>query len=103
MSEATTTRNFRENLKYFFDLARNSPVAINRGAERYVLLSENEYAKMKEEVLNLQKSLISSLQHINNEAGPEINLSESEDNDDLLQEYIQKYHQQLKGKKVKAG
>lgn len=103
MSEATTTRNFRENLKHFFDLARKSPIAINRGAERYVLLSESEYVKIKEEVMNLQKSLISALQHMNGETGPEINLNESVEEDELLQEYATKYKQIVKGKKAKVG
>jgi len=71
MAESTTTRNFRENLKHFFDLARETPVAINRGAERYVLMSENEFVKMKEEVMNLQKSLISTLQTLHEDDGTE--------------------------------
>lgn len=62
MSETVNTRNFRENLKHFFDIAKEKPVAINRGSERYVLLSENDYVQMKEELMNLQKSLISFLQ-----------------------------------------
>ena len=61
MTNVTTTRNFRENLKHYFDLARENPIAVNRGSERYVLLSEKEFVKMKEEVMNLQKSLISTM------------------------------------------
>jgi PHD/YefM family antitoxin component YafN of YafNO toxin-antitoxin module len=71
MSDATTTRNFRENLKHFFDLAKENPIAINRGAERYVLMSEGEFVKMKEEVMNLQKSLISTLQTLHEGDGTE--------------------------------
>lgn len=102
MSEATTTRNFRENLKHFFDLAKKSPIAINRGPERYVLMSETEFVKMKEEVMNLQKSLISSLQHLAGESRPEIQIDEDEDNDPLLKEYIAKY-EHLKNSKTKVG
>jgi len=58
MSEVTTTRNFRQNLKYFFDLAKDEPIAINRGIDRYVLLHENEFNKLKDQVMYLQKSLL---------------------------------------------
>jgi hypothetical protein len=34
MSETATTRNLKDNLKHYFDLAHESPIAINRGAER---------------------------------------------------------------------
>jgi len=102
MPEPTTTRNFRENLKHFFDLARKKPVVINRGAERYVLLSENEFSKMKEETMNLQKGLISALQHVMGEGLPEIDLDADEKNDKLLKDYEAKYAR-LKGKKSKVG
>ncbi|HAZ14218.1 MAG: hypothetical protein A2X86_22420 [Bdellovibrionales bacterium GWA2_49_15] len=102
MAESTTTRSFRENLKHFFDLAKENPIAINRGAERFVLLSENEFVKMKEEVMNLQKSLISTLQHLSGQSGPEVELDVEEEHDQLLQEYITKY-EHLKGKKTKVG
>jgi len=61
MSEATTTRNFRQNLKQFFDLAQSEPIAINRGNERFVLLHESEFNKMKDEIMHLQKSLVATL------------------------------------------
>ena len=64
MSETTTTRNFRQNLKQFFDLAQSEPVAINRGNERFVLLHESEFNKMKEEIMYLQKSLIATLEDL---------------------------------------
>jgi PHD/YefM family antitoxin component YafN of YafNO toxin-antitoxin module len=102
MAETPSTRNFRENLKHFFDLARKNPIAVNRGTERYVLMSENEFMKMKEEVMNLQKSLISTLQHLNGETAPEIDLDADEENDQLLQEYVAKY-EHLKGKKGKKA
>lgn len=102
MSETPSTRSFRENLKHFFDLARKNPIAINRGTERYVLMSENEFVKMKEEVMNLQKSLISTLQHLNGDIASEIDLDTDEENDQLLQEYVAKY-EQLRGKKSKVG
>jgi hypothetical protein len=103
MAEATTTRNFRENLKHFFDLAIENPVAINRATERYVLMSENEFVKMKEEIMNLQKSLISSLQIQNGEGALEENLDIDDDNDPLLQEYVAKFQNAKNTKKVKVG
>jgi PHD/YefM family antitoxin component YafN of YafNO toxin-antitoxin module len=102
MSEPTTTRNFRENLKHFFDLAGKNPIAINRGSERYVLMSENEFVKMKEEVFNLQKSLISTLQHLNGETAPEIDVDAGEEDDKIFQEFVAKYENR-KGKKSKVG
>lgn len=102
MSEATTTRNFRENLKHFFDLAHENPIAINRGAERYVLMSENEFVKLKEEVMNLQKSLISTLQMLNEGGGTEITDVEEHHADALdkimLEKAITKKHKKVAGK-----
>ena len=57
---------------------------------------------MKEEVMNLQKSLISTLQHLNGQSATEIDLDVEEEHDQLLQEYIAKY-EKLKGKKTKVG
>lgn len=87
MAESTTTRNFRENLKQYFDLARETPIAINRGAERYVLMSENEFVKMKEEVMNLQKSLISTLQSLHDADGTEYS-DVRDHHDGLLKEIL---------------
>jgi hypothetical protein len=102
MSETTTTRNFRENLKHFFDLAKKSPISVNRGSERFIIMSENEFLKMKEEVMNLQKSLISNLQQQSNQTAPAIDPDENEEDDELLKEYTAKYKNR-KGKKVKVG
>jgi len=90
MSEPTTTRNFRENLKHFFDLAGKNPIAINRGSERYILMSENEFVKMKEEVFNLQKSLISTLQMLNEGGGTEITDVEEHHADVLYEIMLEK-------------
>ena len=102
MSDTTTTRNFRENLKYFFDLARKNPIAVNRGAERFIIMSEDEFLKMKEEVMNLQKSLISNLQHQNNQTTLTVDPHINEEDDELLKEYTSKY-KKLKGKKAKVS
>jgi hypothetical protein len=99
MSEPTTTRNFRENLKHFFDLAGKNPIAINRGSQRYVLMSENEFVKMKEEVFNLQKSLISTLQMLNEGGGTEI-IDVEEHHSDVLYEIMLEKAKTNKLKKV---
>jgi len=52
--------------------------------------------------MNLQKSLISTLQHLNGQSATEIDLDVEEEHDQLLQEYIAKY-EKLKGKKTKVG
>lgn len=99
MSEATTTRNFRENLKHFFDLAKESPIAINRGPERYVLMSETEFVKMKEEVMNLQKSLISTLQTLH-EGGATEYQDVADHHAGLLDEIVGEEPTQKRQKKV---
>lgn len=81
------TENFKNNLEKYFDMARTKPVAINRDEERYILLHEKEYLQMREEVSNLQKSLISALQVQNGEY-EEINPNEKKDK--LLEEYLEK-------------
>ena len=96
MSESTTTRNFRSNLKEYFDMARDEPIAINRSDERYILLHEKEYLKMKEEISNLQKSLISALQ-VQNGQYEEIDLNE--EGDKLLDDYLEKNKDKLKKQK----
>jgi PHD/YefM family antitoxin component YafN of YafNO toxin-antitoxin module len=58
MSTIDTTKNFQQNLSYFFDRAKDEPIAINRGTDRYVLLHENEFNKLKDQVMYLQKSLL---------------------------------------------
>ncbi len=99
MQTKTNSRNLRENLSFFFNKALEEPVAINRGQDRYVLLSEDEFLKMQQEIFNLQRSLISSLQIQNGDGGIEDEIDE--DNDPLLDEYIAKY-QQAKNQK-RAG
>lgn len=99
MENITNSRNFRENLSFFFDKASSEPIAINRKNERFVLLSESEFLKMKEEISNLQKSLISSLQiQSSTEDLEEIDLED--ESDALIDEYIEKYRSQKSHKKV---
>lgn len=58
----TNSRTFRTKLSEFFDIATRKPVAIARGTERFVLMNENEYLNLKDEVLSLQRNLISMLE-----------------------------------------
>jgi PHD/YefM family antitoxin component YafN of YafNO toxin-antitoxin module len=60
-NEATNSKEFREKLSQFFDTAIEKPVAINRGKDRFVLMSENEYLGLKDELVSLQRNLISLL------------------------------------------
>jgi PHD/YefM family antitoxin component YafN of YafNO toxin-antitoxin module len=87
----------RQNLSFFLDKAKQEPVAINRGQDRYVLMSEGELLKLKEEIFNLQKSLISSLQ-IQNGEGEKLDLDDKQDS--LLNEYIEIYEKAKKNSKA---
>ena len=58
----TNSRTFRTKLSEFFDIAVKKPVAIARGTERFVLMNEEEYFNLKDEVLSLQRNLISMLE-----------------------------------------
>jgi PHD/YefM family antitoxin component YafN of YafNO toxin-antitoxin module len=100
MEVKTNSRNFRENLSNFFDKAVEEPIAINRGTERFVLMSESEFLKLQQEIFNLQRSLISSLQIQNGDGGIEEDLDLNENNDPLLEEYIAKFQHAKKQSKV---
>ena len=87
MEESTNSRNFRENLKVYFDKAKGAPLAINRANDRFVLMSESEYVRLKEELMNLQKSLISALQTISD--GPGVQYNNIDDHHEgLLEEFM---------------
>lgn len=58
----TNSRTFRTKLSEFFDMAAKKPVAIARGSDRFVLMNEEEYLNLKDEVLSLQRNLISMLE-----------------------------------------
>jgi hypothetical protein len=97
----TNSRNFRENLSYFFDKAASEAVAINRGQDRYILLSESDYLKMREEVMVLQRSLISSLQIQNGEGVDDEDFKE--ENDDALIARVSKQVDSSRSKKKKVS
>ena len=91
MENVTNSRSFRENLSFFFDKAADEPVAINRKNDRFVLMSEGDFLKMQQEISNLQKSLISSLQIQSSDDNLEEDLDLEEDSDSLIDEYVEKY------------
>lgn len=67
MSESNSPsdkKSLTERLDDSLKIADNEPVVINRNGKKYVLMSSEEYVKMKEQMENLQKSLTSTLDHI---------------------------------------
>jgi PHD/YefM family antitoxin component YafN of YafNO toxin-antitoxin module len=59
---STNSRTFRTKLSEFFDMALKKPVAIARGTDRFILMNEEEYLKLKDEVLSLQRNLLAALE-----------------------------------------
>jgi PHD/YefM family antitoxin component YafN of YafNO toxin-antitoxin module len=57
----TNSRDFRTKLSEYFDRALKKPIAISRGTDRFVLMSEKEYLDLKDEVMSLQRNLLSVL------------------------------------------
>ncbi len=58
----TNSRTFRTKLSEFFDMAVKKPVAIARGTDRFILMNEEEYLNLKDEVLSLQRNLLAALE-----------------------------------------
>lgn len=63
--KSTDSCKNRPELNGYFNKAKKNPVAITRGVDRFILMNEKEFLNMKDELLSLQKNLISLLQ-INN-------------------------------------
>ena len=61
MDNNTNSRDFRTKLSEFFDHAIKKPVSISRGTDRFVLMNEKEYLDLKDEVMSLQRNLLSVL------------------------------------------
>ena len=59
---STNSRTFRTKLSEYFNLAARKPISIARGTDRFVLMNESEYLNLKDEVLSLQRNLISLLE-----------------------------------------
>lgn len=66
--ESTSPRAFRANLKEYMDLAESKPIRIQkREGNAYVLMSEEYYEALLNEINSLQKSLLSANQAIKGE------------------------------------
>ena len=62
MSDSTTVAKFREKLAGWLDTAKRETVFINRGDERFALMSEEAYREFNQKISDLQSSLIATLE-----------------------------------------
>lgn len=95
-TEITSSKDFREKLSSFFDVALKKTVSISRGTDRFVLVNEAEYLDLKDEVLSLQRNLIALLE------SPEKRETISEP-EKYFSELFKKNHAKLNSKKVKRA
>lgn len=57
--KSTNPKKLRAELKDYLDLATHEPIRIQRrSGESYVLLSEDIYAELQNEILSLQRRLL---------------------------------------------
>lgn len=57
--ESTSPKKLRAELKDYLDLAASEPIRIQRrSGENYVLMNENTYAELQNEVSSLQRRLL---------------------------------------------
>jgi PHD/YefM family antitoxin component YafN of YafNO toxin-antitoxin module len=58
--ENTNPKKLRAEMKDYLDLAKNEPIRIQRrSGDSYILINEDEYAKMQVEIMTLQRRLLS--------------------------------------------
>ncbi len=56
----TNPKKLRAELKDYLDLAMDEPIRIQkRSGESFILLAEDSYAKMQNEIVSLQRRLLS--------------------------------------------
>jgi len=80
--EACNTKELRDNLKSFLDkVTEEGTVRINRNTETFIIMKSDEYIKMKEQIIELQNSVISLLSTVGNfaEQLPSAKISNSDD------------------------
>jgi PHD/YefM family antitoxin component YafN of YafNO toxin-antitoxin module len=80
--EACNTKELRDNLKSFLDkVTEEGTVRINRNTETFIIMKSDEYIKMKEQIIELQNSVISLLSTVGNFADqlPSPKISNSDD------------------------
>ena len=57
--ESTSPKKLRAELKDYLDLAASEPIRIQRrSGENYVLMNENKYADLQNEISSLQRRLL---------------------------------------------
>lgn len=57
--ENTSPKKFRAELKDYLDLASNEPIRIQRrSGENFILMNENKYAELQNEITSLQRRLL---------------------------------------------
>ena len=58
--ESTSPKKLRAELKDYLDLASHEPIRIQRrSGENYILINEDQYAQMQNEISSLQRRLLS--------------------------------------------
>ena len=63
--ESTSPKKLRAELKDYLDLATKEPIRIQRrSGENYVLMNENKYAELQNEISSLQRRLLGMSQII---------------------------------------
>ena len=81
--EACNTKELRDNLKAFLDkVSKEGTVRINRNSETFIIMKSDEYIHMKEQIIELQNSVISLLGTVGNfaEQLPSPKVTEASDN-----------------------
>lgn len=57
--ESTSPKKLRAELKDYLDMAAHEPIRIQRrSGENYVLMNENKYAELNNEISTLQRRLL---------------------------------------------
>ena len=57
--ESTSPKKLRAELKDYLDLAASEPIRIQRrSGENYIIMNENVYAQMQNEISSLQRRLL---------------------------------------------
>ncbi len=93
--EACNTKELRDNLKSFLDKVNDEgTVRINRNSETFIIMKSDEYIKMKEQIIELQNSVISLLGTMGNFANqlpsPKIDKSEDNIHDEIIGSILNK-------------
>ncbi len=67
--ENTSPKKLRAELKDYLDLAASEPIRIQRrSGENYILMNENKYAELQNEISSLQRRLLGMSEVIDGKA-----------------------------------